>query len=187
MTTPSEVTQLLHSWSEGDETALERLMPLVFEDLRRIARSFFKREVEHHTLQPTALISEVYLRLKGRRSVKWENRAQFFKFAAELMRRILIDHARARRTVKRGDGLAHLVLDEQLAGSIAGGSSFEALNEALQSLEKVDPRQAQIVELRFFFGLSVDEIAEVLEVSPTTVKREWRTAKFWLYRQLKPV
>lgn len=189
--TPSqgEITRLLADWSDGDPEALGRLMPLVFDELRQLARSHFRRESEGHTLQPTALVNEVYVRLVGQRQVQWDNRSQFFAFAAMLMRRILVDHAKARRAAKRGGGVQKLPLEEALvvpAGAGAGADvDVVALDEALTALAQLDPRQARIVELRFFFGLTQEEVAEVLELSLTTVKREWRTARLWLYQQMQ--
>lgn len=181
----SEITDLLDRWSGGEQDALARLMPLILEDLRHIAGKYLAQESSGHTLQPTALVNEVYLRLKGRRSVSWRNRAQFFAFVAGMMRRILVDHARLRQTLKRGSGAVRISLDESIRlPSDARAPDLLALDDALKGLAAVDPRQSRIVEMRYFTGLSVDEIAAVEEISPTTVKREWRTAKLWLYRQL---
>jgi RNA polymerase sigma factor (TIGR02999 family) len=184
-TSPGEITELLAEWSDGDPEALERLMPLVFEDLRQLARKQFRRESDGHTLQPTALVHEVYMRLSGQRKVEWENRAQFFAFAAMLMRRILVDHAKARRAAKRGGQARPLPLDEAFAVPGGGDVDVLALDEALTDLARIDPRQARIVELRYFVGLTQDEAAEVLSVSTTTVKREWRSARLWLYSQVR--
>ncbi len=181
----SEVTRLLHDWSDGDTEALAKLMPLVCEELREMAGRYMRREVPGHTLQPTALVNEVYLRLQGRRKVNWKNRAHFFALAAHTMRRILVDHARSHQTAKRGDGLQPIPLDE--TGDIPMPESFDviALDDALKTLTEMDPRQARIVELRFFVGLNVEETAAVLEISAATVKREWKIAKLWLYREIK--
>lgn len=181
---PSEVTALLRDWSRGDPLALERLIPLVFEDLRRIAANMFLRENDGHTLQPTALVNEVYIRLTDQRQVQWQNREQFFAVASLLMRRILVDHAKRRQAAKRGSGVANVPLDEALA--IAGMKDLDlvALDEALSRLAEIDPRQSRVVEMRFFVGLDQDEIAEVLGISVTTVKREWKTARLWLFREL---
>ena len=181
----TEVTRLLHDWSEGDQQALAKLMPLVCEDLRSMARRYMRREDAGHTLQPTALVNEVYLRLHGRRQVNWKNRAHFFGFAAQTMRRILVDHARSHQTAKRGDGAQPVPLDE--TADLAAPLRLEvvALDDALESLVKIDPRQAHIVELRYFVGLNVEETAAVLEISTATVKREWRFAKLWLFREIK--
>ena len=181
---PSQVTQILHRWTAGDPQALGKLMPLVFDDLRLIARRFMDRESKNHTLQPTALVNEVYLRLKGRRTVRWENRAQFFGFSAQLMRRILVDHARGLQTGKRGGGAPKVSLDDCDAASEMKPDDLVALDDALQALAGLDPRQCQIVEMRFFAGLTNSETAEALDISATTVKREWRLARYWLYREL---
>lgn len=187
--TQSEITALLGEWSTGDREALERLMPLVFDELRQLARSQFRREPDGHTLQPTALVHEVYMRLAGQRKVEWQNRSQFFAFAALLMRRILVDHAKARVTAKRGGGAVVLPLNEALAGASdddgePAGVELLALDEALAALAEVDSRQARIVELRFFAGLTHEEIAELLGISVTTVKRDWKTARYFLYRAM---
>lgn len=181
---PFEVTHLLQDWSHGDPLALERLMPLVFEDLRQMARRHFARESQGHTLQPTALVSEVFLKLHGQRDVQWQNRDQFFAVAALLMRRILVDYAKGRQTQKRGDGVVKIPLEKALHVAEAQNLDLVALDDALSRLAKIDPRQSQIVELRFFAGLQQEEIAELLKISVTTVKREWSTAKLWLYREL---
>lgn len=180
----SDVTQLLQEWSQGDAAALEKLIPLVFEDLRQIAGRMFQRESDGHTLQPTALVNEVYLRLMDQRKVQWQNREQFFGVAALLMRRILVDYAKGRQAAKRGSGVQKVPLDEALALPELKGVDFVSLDEALTRLAQIDPRQGRIVEMRFFMGLSHEEIAEVLEISVTTVKREWRTARLWLFREL---
>lgn len=183
--TKSEVTRLLDRWNDGQTDALSRLMPLIIDDLRNVARKHLAQESEGHTLQPTALVNEVYLRLVGRRSVSWQNRAQFFAFVAGMMRQILVDHARGRQTAKRGSGAIRLTLDETIRVPNADKDpDLIALDDALKSLSEVDPRQSRIVEMRYFTGLSVQEVAAVEEISPTTVKREWRTAKLWLYREL---
>ncbi len=180
---PRDVTRLLKQWSQGDASALAELMPLVFDDLRQIARRQFQAEPTDHTLQPTALVSEVYLRLSGQHSVHWDNRRQFFAFAATLMRRILVDHAKGRNAAKRGKGLPDLPLDETIAVP-GGGVDIVALDEALSRLSALDERQGRIVEMRFFVGLTNEEIAEVLGISLTAVKRDWRTAKIWLLHEL---
>ena len=179
-----DVTALLHAWTEGDESALPKLMPLVCQDLRDIARRYLRQEESGHTLQPTALVNEVYLRLRQRRTVNWKSRAHFFGFAAQQMRKILVDHARNRRAVKRGGADDPLPLDESLDLVVELDVDVVALDDALRSLEKMDPRQAQIVDLRFFVGLTVEETAAVLGISAPTVKREWKIAKLWLYREL---
>ncbi len=181
----SQVTQLLDRWGDGDPEALDGLMPLIVEDLRRIARNHLAAESAGHTLQPTALVNEVYLRLAGRRSVQWRNRQQFFAFVAGLMRRILVDHARKRRTAKRGSGAVKIAFDETIRlPDPAKDPDLLALDDGLKGLAKVDSRQCRIVEMRYFTGLSIEEVAEVEGISPTTVKREWRTAKLWLYEHL---
>lgn len=183
--TEGEITELLAEWSRGDADALAQLMPLVFDDLRQLARGHFRREPEGHTLQPTALVNEVYMKLVEQRRVQWDNRSQFFAFAAVLMRRILVDHAKARRTAKRGGDVQKLPLKEALAAAETPWNvDVLALDEALDALTEIDPRQARVVELRFFAGLTHEEIADVLEVSLSTVKRDWRTARLWLYRYI---
>jgi RNA polymerase sigma-70 factor (ECF subfamily) len=184
MPTSSAVTKILQDWSQGDASALERLIPLVFEDLRQIAGRLFQRESDGHTLQPTALVNEVYLRFMGQRKMHWQNREQFFGVAGLLMRRILVDYAKGRQAAKRGSGAPRVPLDETIAVPEMRGLDVVALDEALSRLAEVDPRQGRIVEMRFFMGLSHEEIAEILEISVTTVKREWKTAKLWLYREL---
>jgi RNA polymerase sigma factor (TIGR02999 family) len=183
----SDVTDLLRRWREGDRDALERLMPLVYEELHRIASRYLAHERSDHTLQSTALVHEAFVRLVDQRRVGWENRAQFFGLAAQAMRRILVDHARARNRQKRGASANRIALE-----SIAPPAAFDpvdpadaiALDSALQKLDGIDSVQARIVELRFFGGLTVDETADVLDTSPSTVKREWTLAKAWLYREL---
>src|SRR3954471_163198 len=182
--TSDDVTKLLHDWSQGDTAALERLIPLVFEDLRQIAGRLFQRESDGHTLQPTALVSEVYLRLMDQRKIHWQNRQQFFGVAALMMRRILVDYAKGRQAAKRGSGAPKVPLDETIAVPELRDLDVVALDEALTQLAEIDPRQGRIVEMRFFMGLSHEEIAEVLGISVTTVKREWRTARLWLFREL---
>ena len=184
-TSAQSVTQLLVEWSHGDQDALERLTPLVYGELRRLARRHLSRERSDHTLQSTALVHEAYLRLVDQRSVRWQNRAHFFGVAAQLIRRILIDHARARQAGKRGAGACLLSLDEAI-DSPAGSRTLDvvALDDALEQLGKIDPRQSRIVELRFFAGLTVQETAEVLNISTPTVNREWNAAKAWLFREL---
>lgn len=184
-TAPHEVTDLLVEWSEGNVEALEQLMPLVFDELRKLARSHFRHESEGHTLQPTALVHEVYMKLIDQRKVQWDNRSQFYAFAAMLMRRILVDHAKGRRAAKRGGHVQKLSLDEALGVPEPVDLDVLALDDALSALAEIDPRQAKVVELRFFAGLTLEEIGEVLDVSATTVKRDWRTARLWLYREIR--
>lgn len=184
-TSHPEITELLVEWSRGDVEALERLMPLVVDELRRLASSHFRRESAGHTLQPTALVNEVYMKLVDQRKVQWDNRAQFFAFSAVLMRRILVDHAKGRLADKRGGHVPKLSLDEALGVPQPMSLDLLALDDALQELARLDARQARIVELRFFAGLNHDEIGETLGISPTTVKREWRTAKLWLLQEIR--
>lgn len=186
--TDRDVTQLLEAWSQGDLAALDRLLPLVFEDLHRMARYFFQRESDTHTLQPTALVSEVYFRLRGQKKLSLESRKDFFSFAAELMRHFLVDYARRRRADKRSAGQADVPLDaglDYLLSSTPATEKILDVHAAVEELRQVDPRQAEIVNLRYLLGLQVMEVAELLDISPSTVKREWRTAKFWLQRRLR--
>ena len=186
MATPSEneITLLLVDWSNGDQSALDELMPIVYRELRVIAGSYMRRESPGHTLQTSALINEAYLRLVDQRSVQWRNRAHFYGVAAQMMRRILVDHARARTRVKRGGGALRVDLDEAAIVS-QQATEVVALDDALRSLAEMDPRKSQIVEMRFFGGLTTDEVAEVLKVAPTTVEREWRKAKAWLHQAIR--
>jgi len=183
-TSPQAVTQLLVDWGNGDRQALEKLTPLVYQELKRLAARYLRRERREHTLQSTALVHEAWLRLIDQNHVHWQNRAQFFGNAAEMIRRILIDHARNRQAAKRGDGAIKLSLDEALGALDRRDFDLVALDDALDDLAKLDPKQGKLVELRFFAGLSIEESAEVLGVSPATVKREWAVAKAWLYREL---
>lgn len=183
-TSPQAVTQLLLEWSEGNSQALAKLMPLVCDELRTLARRYLNREVRGHTLQPTALVNEVYLRLHGCKRVHWKNRAHFFGFAAQTMRRILVDHARGQKTSKRGEGNHALPLDEAFDLAVQQQTDLVALDEALKILAEMDPRQAQIVDLRFFVGLTVEECAVVLGVGTATIKREWQLARLWLFREI---
>src|SRR6266567_4504792 len=179
-----DVTQLLRAWGQGDQAALDRLMPLVYQELRRIAKRHMLHERPGHTLQTTALANEVYLRLVDVQKVSWQDRAHFFAICANTMRRILVDFARSRGYQKRGGGEEPLSLDESL--DVAGGprSDLLAVDDALTRLAAHDPRKSQVVELRFFGGLSVEETAEALKISPETVMRDWKMAKAWLYREL---
>jgi RNA polymerase sigma-70 factor (ECF subfamily) len=179
------VTQLLQAWSQGEDAALEELLPLVHQELRRQARRHMYGERPGHTLQATALVNEAYLRLVNSRQVNWQNRAHFFAISAQLMRRILVDYARARGYQKRGGGVPKVTLDEALTGPQEKGHDLVALDDALKVLAGVDPRKTKVVELRFFGGLSVEETAEVLKVSPDTVMRDWRLAKAWLGREMR--
>jgi RNA polymerase sigma factor (TIGR02999 family) len=182
--TTQQVTRLLRDWSNGDQSALEQLTPLVYSELRRLAARYLRKERSDHTLQSTALVHEAFIRLVDQRDVKWQNRAHFFGVAAQMIRRILVDHARGRQASKRGSGAPRLSLDEALATPERKDLDLIALDDALNSLGKIDPQQARIVELRFFTGLTVEETAEVLGISPATVKRDWVTAKAWLYRDI---
>jgi RNA polymerase sigma factor (TIGR02999 family) len=182
--TQSQITDLLVAWGDGDETALERLFPLVYDELRRLAAANLRRERSDHTLQPTALVNEVYLRLIDQQRVGWQNRAQFFGVAAQMMRRILVSHARGRKAAKRGGGIQQITLKDELAVSSQRDVNLLALDDALTKLEAIDPEKSRLVELRFFSGLTVPETAEVMAVSPRTVDRQWQTAKAWLYREI---
>jgi RNA polymerase sigma-70 factor (ECF subfamily) len=181
---PQEITQLLLSWSQGDNSALDQLIPLVYPELRRLARQHMRRENPGHTLQTSALINEAYLRLVDHHDVKWQGRAHFFAVAAQVMRHILIDHARRLHYAKRGAGALHIPLDEVALVSQERAAEFVALDESLTLLAAVDPRKSQIVELRFFGGLTVEEAAEVMKLSPITIKREWRSARAWLHLEM---
>lgn len=179
-----EITQLLLAWGKGDEEAFDRLMPLVYDEMRKIARRYMSRQRPDHTLQTTALVNEAYLRLIDSSKVQWQNRAHFYAISAQLMRRILVDFARARTNQKRGGGAQKVVLDEALTLTSEPGADLIALDDALNELAKLDRRQSQIVELRYFGGLSEDETAEILDISARTVRRDWSLARAWLYRQL---
>jgi RNA polymerase sigma factor (TIGR02999 family) len=184
---PQGVTDLLQAWSRGDREAGEKVVPLVYDELRRQAARYLRRERREHTLRPTALVHEAYLRMMGQRDVVWPDRAHFFAMAAKLMRHILVDHARRHHAAKRAGSAWRVSLDEgeTLAASRQPDLDLVALEEALDALAALDPDQARIVELRFFGGLGVEETAEVVGVSPATVKREWRTAKAWLRRRVR--
>ena len=180
----SDVSQLLEAWGGGDKTALERLMPLVYRELRYLARRQMRRERSNHSLQATELVNEAYLRLVQQRAAQWQHRAQFFAVAASIMRRILVDHARRSRYQKRGGGAVRMSLDDMDLASPAPAEQILALDGALEALEAFDQRKSQVVELRYFAGLSIEEIANLLSVSPVTVKRDWALAKTWLYRHM---
>ena len=180
---PNEVTQLLRAWSDGQHEALERLMPLVYEELHRLARHYMSRERSGHILQTTALVNEAFLRLVDARHVNWQNRAHFFAISASLMRRILVDFARTYQSQKRGAGVRQVSLDEGLDVT-EERLDLASLDDALKTLAILDPRKSRVVELRFFGGLSMEEVAEVLQVSPETVKRDWKLAKAWLLREM---
>jgi len=181
---PHEVTQLLIDWSNGRQDAVEPLFPLVYEELRRLAHRYMRRERPGHTLQTTAVVHEAYLRLIDQKHVQWQNRAHFFAIASQMMRRILITHAQSHTYAKRGGGALKVSLDEAAVLSPERATELITLDEALKSLTAIDPRRSQVVELRFFGGLSNEEIAEVLKISPNTVTRDWNVAKAWLYREM---
>jgi len=178
-----DVSGLLRSWSDGDRAALDRLTPIVYAELHRLARRYMKRERPGHSLQATALVNEAYMRLVDYKGMHWQNRAHFFAVSAQLMRRILVEHAR-RHNRKRGGNVRHVSLDDAVTVGGDRDADLVLLDEAMNTLAQFDARKAQVVEMRFFGGLSVDETAEVLKVSPVTVMRDWSTAKAWLYREL---
>ena len=182
--TSAEITEVLDAWSSGDPRALDRLMPLVFDEVRELARRHLRRESPAHTLQPTALVNEVYVRLTGLHRTHWENRRQFFGELAKMMRRLLVDHARRHLTARRGAGAPKLSLDEALLPAVARSHDLVALDDALAVLAELHPRQHQVVELKFFMGLTREEIAEVLDVAVSTVIRDWANARVWLLREL---
>src|SRR2546423_3233933 len=181
---PQEITQLLMAWSDGDESALARLTPLVYDELHRLSHHYMSGERAGHTLQTTALINEAYIRLIDWKNVRWQNRAHFFGVAAQLMRRILVDFAREKQCLKRGGGALQMSLSEA-AFVVQRDVDFVALDKALTALGNIDPRKMRVVEMRFFAGLSVDEVAKLLDVSEETVLRDWRLAKVWLLRQVR--
>jgi RNA polymerase sigma factor (TIGR02999 family) len=185
MTPQHEITRLLADWSNGDRQALEKLTPLVYDELRRLAARYLRQERVGHTLQSTALVHEAYLKLVGQNNVRWQNRAHFFGIAAQMIRRILVDYARARKADKRGSGAEKLSLDEAIA--LPGGQDLDlvALDDALEGLAKIDQRQSRLVELRFFAGLTIEETAEVMQMSLATAKRDWVSAKAWLSREVR--
>ena len=179
-----QATQLLIDWSNGNREAAAGLMPLVYDELRRLARGYLQHERGDHTLQATGLVHEAYLRLVDQKTTTWKNRAHFFGVAAQVMRRILVDHARRHRSAKRGGDRTKVEFDERLMPAASRGLDVIALDDALQDLAKLNPQHSQVVELRFFGGMSLEEVAEVLDISPRTVQREWRMARAWLRRQL---
>ena len=187
MTTPSrqDVTDLLVEWGKGDQEALNQLMPLVYDELHRLAGRHLRHERPGHTLQTTALVHEAYLKMVDQKNMTWQNRVQFFAASAQVMRHILVDHARSRRALKRGGENLRLSLDEAKVSSEEKNADLLSLNEALNSLAAIDPQQSRVVELRIFGGLTVEETAEALGISTRTVKREWSMAKAWLHRQIK--
>ena len=180
----TQVTQLLQKWQEGNQEALEALMPLVYNELKRLAGSYLRRERPDHTLQSAALVNEAYLRLVDQTQTRWQNKAHFYGIAAQMMRRVLADHARSHNAVKRGAGMPELELNESVAQAQSRSVDVLDLEEALQKLEKLDPQQGRIVELRFFSGLSIEDTANVLGISPATVKRDWAAARAWLFREV---
>jgi RNA polymerase sigma-70 factor, ECF subfamily len=182
--TAHQVTRLLIDWRNGDQTALDRLLPLVYEELHRIAARYMRRERTAHTLQTSALVNEAYMRLADYKQMKWQDRAHFFAVAAQAMRRILIDFARARQNRKRGGDAERVSLAEDTAVAPNGRTDFLALNEALESLAKLNARQARVVELRYFGGLNEEEVAHVLGIAPRTVRADWQLARVWLYKTL---
>jgi RNA polymerase sigma-70 factor (ECF subfamily) len=179
----NEMSRLLRAWSGGNQSALDGLTPLVHEELRRLAHHYMRRERSGHTLQTTALVNEAWIRLVDYKRMRWQDRAHFFAVAAQVMRRILVDHARS-HNIKRGAGVPHVALDDVAVVSPDRTGDLVALDDAMNALARLDPRKVQIIEMRFFGGLSVEETAEVLKVSPATVRRDWSIAKFWLYREL---
>jgi RNA polymerase sigma-70 factor, ECF subfamily len=181
---PHEITQLLAEWSEGNQAVLDRLYPLVYDELRRLAHRYLRRERKGHTLQTTALINEAYLRLVDQKHVHWENRSHFFGISAQIMRRILIDHARRHKYAKRGGGAPKISLEEAAVVAKERAQELLQLDEALNTLAKMDARRSQVVELRFFGGLSNEEIGKLLNISPNTVIRDWNLARAWLYKEL---
>ena len=183
-TSSNQVTELLVRWSQGEEAAREKLVPLVYDELRRVARRCLASQPRDQTLQSTALVHEAYLRLVGRSDVHWQNRVHFFAVAARLMRGILVDHARGRSAAKRGGGNLTLTLDDSLASTKQRELDLVALDDALNALAALDPRQGQLVELRFFAGLSIEDTSHVMGLSAATVKREWATARAWLYGEM---
>ena len=178
-----DISTLLRAWSDGDQSALEQLTPVVYDELHRLARRYMKGERSGHSLQTTALVNEAYMRLVDYERMQWQNRAHFFAVSAQLMRRILVEHAR-RHNLKRGGGVQHVSLDEAAMVHGDPDADLVTLDDAMNGLARIDPRKVQVVEMRFFGGLSVEETAEVLKVSPVTVKRDWRAARAWLYREL---
>lgn len=183
-TTPQQITALLTQWSQGDEHALDELTPLIYKDLRRLASYLLRGERPQHTLQPTALVNEAYLRLASDNKIPWQNRNHFFAVAARVMRHILVDYARFHQRAKRGGGVTLLPIDEVFVFAPEASSDLLALNDALDRLGQLDPRKARVVELRFFGGLTVEETADVLQLSPNTILRDWNMAKAWLKREI---
>ena len=179
-----DASTLLRAWSDGDQEALDKLTPIVYGELHRLAGRYMRGERTGHSLQTTALVNEAYLRLVDYKSMRWQNRAHFFAVSAQLMRRILVDHAR-RHNLKRGGDVPHVSLDEVASVGSGQDTDLVALDRAMHALARIDPRKVQVVEMRFFGGLNVEETAEVLKISTVTVKRDWRAAKLWLYREIR--
>ena len=179
-----DVSAILRAWSDGDQRALDRLTPIVYDELRRLARRYMRQERPGHSLQTSALVNEAYMRLVDYKRMQWQNRAHFFAVSAQLMRRILVDHAR-RRNLKRGGGLPHVSLEDAAVVGSETAADLVALDDAMNGLAQLDPRKVQVVEMRFFGGLSIEETAEALGMSERTVKRDWTMAKLWLLRELK--
>jgi RNA polymerase sigma factor (TIGR02999 family) len=180
----NQVTELLLAWNTGDRTALDRLMPLVYQELRRLARQYMRSESPDHSLQATILVNEAYIRLVDQQRVNWKNRAHFFGAAAQIIRRVLVEHARGRGRLKRGGDALRVTLDEEIGPRSEVQWDLIALDDALNQLAKLDPQQERVVELRYFTGLSIEETAEALGISPATVKRDWATARAWLFREM---
>jgi RNA polymerase sigma factor (TIGR02999 family) len=182
---PSDVTRLLLAWNKGDRSALDHLIPIVYDELRRLARRQLRSEDAGHSLQPTLLANEVYIRLIDQKRVNWQNRAHFFGAAAQIIRRVLVEHARARGRLKRGGDALKVTLYDEVSATVAVQLDLVALDDALTQLAKLDPQQERVIELRFFAGLSIEETSEALNISPATVKRDWATGRAWLYRAIK--
>lgn len=178
------VTQLLHAWGKGDKGALDKLLPIVYEELHRLAAGYMRKESPGNTLQTSALVNEAYIKLVDQKNVRWQNRAHFFGIAAQLMRRILLDYARRRARMKRGGGAQRLSLTDAAIVTTDTAEAFLSLNDALKRLGEIDPKKCRIVEMKIFCGLNMNEIAEVEKVSPSTIEREWRKAKAWLHREI---
>ena len=183
-TPPPDLTQLLLAWNNGDRAALDRLMPVVYDELRRLARRYMRQEDPAHTLQATALVNDVYIRLVDQKRVNWQNRAHFFGAASQMIRRLLVEHARARDRLKRGGNALRVTLQDDLNAAAPVQLDVVELDHALNKLAQLDPQQERIVELRFFTGLSIEETAEALNISSATVKRGWATGRAWLYREM---
>jgi RNA polymerase sigma-70 factor, ECF subfamily len=183
--TDGQVTLLLKAMNRGDKSAADQLLPIVYSELHRLAKSYMSRERRDHTLQPTALINQAYLRIAQQEHMEWQNHAHFIGFAANVMRRVLVDHARERNAAMRGGGRVRVELDEGVAASPEASAEILQLEEALTRLEQLNPRQAQVVEMRYFGGLSVEEVASILGIAPRSVKRDWALARMWLYQEIQ--